>query len=658
MGRPEQESSRREFSPKNITRGEGEPPLHEQIKEDLVASVEAGVFLPRTSLPTEKQLTVGYGVGRDTVRRALGGMVKDGYLKVTQGISTGGYLVVEPSQREQQKREAAAAKPEHRNKPHHVAGELLGRILEGQYQANKRRLPPEKELIEEFGYSRNTIRTGLKLLKDKRVVNITQGGGTFVVKILPPREDLEKLLDTFGREAPETKEPAQKKGVVYDREKTLVTEFLTQRQNLPELQEKIEALSIDERTKLNGELLKTLANDQVDNYPQKQENAYRILLVSGLDQMEPRALRSIYNDAIKSIPAEGNPNALLDLGLAMSHLLPPHRDTVTTIHRSLKTAQRRARNTWEDGIITKSNQLEQTLVKQYMSTPEFTRELGAIRFNEVTTMIDILGEDAEQEREIIALKNLQKMRALDGIEENSSLSKVDLFKILQIKNVTYNNILIGRKTLSKQQKERLVERITQPQEHVILAESTLMTELEDKQPTDRITGYGKHLQSLTENSGLTQKDIAEIVGKSPFMVNYLMNNKTDIEVQDARVILMEVEERAALRDKALALLQDATPSSQSEQKKALEHPLPHKIDATGLSPIERLVALRRHYRINQNDLCEHTSFENQMAVSRVESGKRKLHGDDFNQLLNALQTLGVPLAVMQEYFPDHFPTTE
>ena len=61
----------------------------------------------------------------------------------------------------------------------HVATQLRRRILEGVY-AYEERLPAERNLAEEFGVSRGTIRSVLDLLKQQNLVTRHVGSGTYV----------------------------------------------------------------------------------------------------------------------------------------------------------------------------------------------------------------------------------------------------------------------------------------------------------------------------------------------------------------------------------------------------------------------------------------------------------------------------------------------
>lgn len=60
-----------------------------------------------------------------------------------------------------------------------VAAQLRRRILEGKY-AYEERLPAERNLAEEFGVSRGTIRSVLEILEQQHLVTRQVGSGTYV----------------------------------------------------------------------------------------------------------------------------------------------------------------------------------------------------------------------------------------------------------------------------------------------------------------------------------------------------------------------------------------------------------------------------------------------------------------------------------------------
>ncbi|MDX8352532.1 phosphonate metabolism transcriptional regulator PhnF [Cognatiyoonia sp. IB215182] len=58
------------------------------IRAEIERDIMDGVLQPGTKLPTEPELTVAYGAGRHTVRRAVAELAKDGFLSVEQGRGT------------------------------------------------------------------------------------------------------------------------------------------------------------------------------------------------------------------------------------------------------------------------------------------------------------------------------------------------------------------------------------------------------------------------------------------------------------------------------------------------------------------------------------------------------------------------------------------
>lgn len=59
-----------------------------QVADDLVADIKSGELAPGWKLPSETELAESYGVARNTVRRAVAELVKEGRLVVVHGRGT------------------------------------------------------------------------------------------------------------------------------------------------------------------------------------------------------------------------------------------------------------------------------------------------------------------------------------------------------------------------------------------------------------------------------------------------------------------------------------------------------------------------------------------------------------------------------------------
>ena len=46
-------------------------PLYQQIKEDIKAAIQQGIYKAKEQIPTEPELSAEYSVSRITVRRAI-----------------------------------------------------------------------------------------------------------------------------------------------------------------------------------------------------------------------------------------------------------------------------------------------------------------------------------------------------------------------------------------------------------------------------------------------------------------------------------------------------------------------------------------------------------------------------------------------------------
>jgi GntR family transcriptional regulator len=65
-----------------------------------------------------------------------------------------------------------------------IAEVIAGRIADGTY-ARGRRIPPARELAEEFGVSRRTVADALALLQERGLLVGVRGRGTFVAPETP-----------------------------------------------------------------------------------------------------------------------------------------------------------------------------------------------------------------------------------------------------------------------------------------------------------------------------------------------------------------------------------------------------------------------------------------------------------------------------------------
>jgi GntR family transcriptional regulator len=63
-------------------------PLYEQIKEYLLSNISVGAFPPDSRLPSERALSVQFGVSRETVKKAINDLVQSGHLYVQIGKGT------------------------------------------------------------------------------------------------------------------------------------------------------------------------------------------------------------------------------------------------------------------------------------------------------------------------------------------------------------------------------------------------------------------------------------------------------------------------------------------------------------------------------------------------------------------------------------------
>lgn len=85
-----------------------------------------------------------------------------------------------------------------------AAGRLATSILDGTYKAGTQ-LPPERELVKQFGISRTTLREALKALEEHKLIEVRHGVGWFVCQINEANLTRSHELAAAERETPTPK---------------------------------------------------------------------------------------------------------------------------------------------------------------------------------------------------------------------------------------------------------------------------------------------------------------------------------------------------------------------------------------------------------------------------------------------------------------------
>ncbi|MGH3783306.1 MAG: GntR family transcriptional regulator [Pseudonocardiaceae bacterium] len=119
---------------------------------------------PGSALPAETSLAAEFGVARNTVRRALAELERDGLIVTLAGR---GRVVSDPT--------GTAAAAGYRR----IADDLRQQISSGEL-APGQRVPSEADLMRRYGVSRGTARQGLALLEATGLVTAVHGKGRFV----------------------------------------------------------------------------------------------------------------------------------------------------------------------------------------------------------------------------------------------------------------------------------------------------------------------------------------------------------------------------------------------------------------------------------------------------------------------------------------------
>ena len=138
---------------------------YQEIADTLRQRISSGALGPGARLPGEQALAAEFGVARGTARAALQQVEVEGLARVVPG--RGRFVSGQP--------ETSGDAASYERVAAHVRG-LINRYRRKPGTS----LPSEKELGDELGVSRNTVRRAYELLVAEGLVVRRQGVGAFV----------------------------------------------------------------------------------------------------------------------------------------------------------------------------------------------------------------------------------------------------------------------------------------------------------------------------------------------------------------------------------------------------------------------------------------------------------------------------------------------
>jgi DNA-binding GntR family transcriptional regulator len=130
---------------------------------------------PGTPLPSEAELAANFGVARNTLRRALAEVERDGLVSVIPGK---GRVVCAPGESSGR---VAGLVTAYRQ----IAADLRSQIERGDY-APAGQLPSEMVLARSYGVARETARRALAELQTAGLATVVHGKGWFVARDATP----------------------------------------------------------------------------------------------------------------------------------------------------------------------------------------------------------------------------------------------------------------------------------------------------------------------------------------------------------------------------------------------------------------------------------------------------------------------------------------
>lgn len=144
-------------------------PAYPKIAEALRTRIGIGELAVGFPVPSEGTLCAEFGVARNTLRRALMELEREGLVKTVPGV---GRVVCD---RAVPIGQASDLLLDYRR----IAAELRVRIERGEYAAGAR-LPSEATLVKHYAVSSDTVRRAFAHLRAAGLVTSVQGKGWFV----------------------------------------------------------------------------------------------------------------------------------------------------------------------------------------------------------------------------------------------------------------------------------------------------------------------------------------------------------------------------------------------------------------------------------------------------------------------------------------------
>jgi DNA-binding GntR family transcriptional regulator len=141
---------------------------YREVADELRRRITSGDFPPGSQLPSEEGLAAQFGIARGTARAALQQLEGDGVARVVVGR---GRFV------------RGAAQGDRSTASYERVAAHVRSIVSRDGRRAGAPLPSEKELCDELGVSRNTVRRAYELLVAEGLVVRRQGVGAFVADV-------------------------------------------------------------------------------------------------------------------------------------------------------------------------------------------------------------------------------------------------------------------------------------------------------------------------------------------------------------------------------------------------------------------------------------------------------------------------------------------
>ncbi|HWY79251.1 MAG TPA: helix-turn-helix transcriptional regulator [Candidatus Sulfotelmatobacter sp.] len=190
----------------------------------------------------------------------------------------------------------------------------------------------------------------------------------------------------------------------------------------------------------------------------------------------------------------------------------------------------------------------------------FDGDTENVTLEELSVIITAIETVAEERTLVASLKSTRRGKVIKWAREYKGLSLKKVADALEIKLRTLDQIEQGKRALSLSELRSTIALLNVSPEFDEKMDK-ITTKIEGEASSTkfiyqkRIEGVGRLLVEVSNEVGISQRDLSQIINKSENMVSLIAKNTFRISIEDAEKILTEVQQRRHAINDAIMLLE-------------------------------------------------------------------------------------------------------